>query len=205
MKHDLPTTLVYYNEKSGLYPYANEGKHIMATINDVGEDSSLYTLDNDGFCLAHQVTRVKDFLDKVHLDRFSAPDAACELVVKHVPDEAEQLLKGRYQVLNIWRPIKTILKDPFGIASNVPDDDLVHMPYETSDDKDVKYGVRANPDHRWFYKYRQTPNEVLLFKAFDTDTTCKERRVPHSAFTDEDEEDKEPRESIEARALLFYD
>jgi hypothetical protein len=108
-------------------------------------------------------------------------------------------------VPQIWRPIKTIRRDPFGIASAVPEEDLVVMPYDTPEEKGVKYGVRASPKHRWFYKYKQEPNEVLLFKAFDTDTNCKETRVPHSAFTDADEEDKEPRESIESRALLFYD
>ncbi|KAF2401065.1 hypothetical protein EJ06DRAFT_375101 [Trichodelitschia bisporula] len=143
----------------------------------------------------------------VHLDRFSAPDAARELIFKHAPTaaEAEKLVQKRYQVLNIWRPIKTILRDPFGIASEVPDSDLVIMPYSTPEEKGVKYGVRASPNHHWYYKYKQEPNEVLIFKAFDTSTSVKETRVPHSAFTDPDEEDKAPRESIETRALLFYD
>jgi hypothetical protein len=105
----------------------------------------------------------------------------------------------------IWRPIKEIRRDPFGIASAVPESDLISMPYSTPEDTGVKYGVRASPDHQWYYKYKQQPNEVLIFKAFDTDSSCKETRVPHSAFTDADEEGEAPRESIEARALLFYD
>ena len=79
------------------------------------------------------------------------------------------------------------------------------MPYENEFDKGVKFGVKPSPNHQWHYKYKQQPNEVLIFKAYDTKTSCKETRVPHSAFTDADEEDKDPRESIEARALLFYD
>ena len=78
------------------------------------------------------------------------------------------------------------------------------MPYETAEEKGVKYGVKPSPNHRWYYKYKQEPNEVLIFKAYDTDNSCKETRVPHSAFTDADEEGKAPRESIEARALVFY-
>jgi hypothetical protein len=104
----------------------------------------------------------------------------------------------------IWRPIKTILRDPFGIASEVPESDLIPMPFDTAEGKGVKFGVRASHQHRWYYKYKQEPNEVLVFKAFDTDKSCGETRVPHSAFTDVDEEDKAPRESIECRALLFY-
>jgi hypothetical protein len=37
----------------------------------------------------------------VHLDRFSAPDAARELVFKHAPAEAEKLVQKRYQILNV--------------------------------------------------------------------------------------------------------
>lgn len=78
------------------------------------------------------------------------------------------------------------------------------MPYTTPEEKGIKFGVRYRPYHQWYYKYKQEPNEVLLFKAFDTKTACKETRVPHTAFSDVDEEDKAPRESIETRALLFY-
>jgi hypothetical protein len=42
-----------------------------------------------------------------------------------------------------------------------------------------------------------------LIKCFDTKEDVA-RRVPHSAFVDEAEEDKEARESIEVRALVFY-
>jgi hypothetical protein len=114
-------------------------------------------------------------------------------------------MPGNADVNQIWRPIKTIYRDPFGVASKIPEEHLVPMPYTTPEESGVKYGIRASPAHRWYYKYRQEPDEVLVFKAFDTSTECKETRVAHSAFTDFDEEDKEPRESIEARALIFYD
>lgn len=41
----------------------------------------------------------------VHVDQTSA--AAAARVRRHVPDaaEAEELLKGRYQIINVWRPI----------------------------------------------------------------------------------------------------
>jgi hypothetical protein len=37
----------------------------------------------------------------VHLDRFSAAEAAKELVQKHAGADADALLQGRYQVLNV--------------------------------------------------------------------------------------------------------
>jgi hypothetical protein len=52
--------------------------------------------------------------------------------------------------------------------------------------------------------YKQSPEEVLAFKIYDSKTNVA-RRVVHSAFVDEEFKDEEPRESIEARALVFFD
>ena len=64
--------------------------------------------------------------------------------------------------------------------------------------------VKPNPTHSWYFKNEQKPDEVMLIKCFDTDESVA-RRVPHSAFHDSEQEDKDPRESIEIRALVFYD
>lgn len=57
----------------------------------------------------------------------------------------------------------------------------------------------ANP-----YTHR-LKDEVALIKCFDSLDDGRARRVPHTAFTNPDEEDKYARESIEVRALVFYD
>jgi hypothetical protein len=43
-------------------------------------------------------------------------------------------------------------------------------------------GFRYNPRHRWYFYSEMTRDEVLIFKAHDTDPR-RSRRVPHSAFT----------------------
>jgi hypothetical protein len=43
----------------------------------------------------------------------------------------------------------------------------------------------------------------MLIKCFDADQSVA-RRSPHTAFSDPDELDKEDRESIEVRTLVFY-
>lgn len=69
--------------------------------------------------------------------------------------------------------------------------------------------------HRWYYKYAQRPDEVMLIKCFDSNTANEARRTPHSAFEDpthpdnavngnEGDKDLSGRESIEVRALVFY-
>lgn len=49
-------------------------------------------------------------VQQVHVDQ--TPEAAAVRVRRHLPaDEAEQLLKGRYQIINVWRPIQNSASD----------------------------------------------------------------------------------------------
>lgn len=163
-------------------------------------------------------------MQRVHIDQSYA--AAKDRVSYHLPDEAEDLLQKRFQIINVratlfslklspwltlygqvWRPIKTIYKDPLGLAdaNSVPDTDLLPVALIYPNRRGETYTVKPNPAHRWYFKYGQRPDEVALIKCFDSLTDGRARRVPHSAFVNPAEEDKEPRESIEVRALVFYD
>ncbi|KAI5919812.1 hypothetical protein F4810DRAFT_714164 [Camillea tinctor] len=152
--------------------------------------------------------------------------------------EAEERLRlgRRWMIVNIWRPIKTIYKDPFAVAdgTSISDADLVAAqilyrdgsrdetwtilppspPSPSSpassttlreDDDEEEEDERTKTTHRWYFKYAQTPAEVLLIKCFDSSAGVPARRAPHSAFTDPAHEDGESRESIEARALVLFD
>lgn len=49
-------------------------------------------------------------VQQVHVDQ--TPGAAAVRVRRHLPaDEAEELLKGRYQIINVWRPIENPATD----------------------------------------------------------------------------------------------
>jgi len=49
-------------------------------------------------------------VQQVHVDQ--TPEAAAQRVRRHLPDgEAEELLKGRYQIINVWRPIENAASD----------------------------------------------------------------------------------------------
>ncbi|CAO2658188.1 Nn.00g059110.m01.CDS01 [Neocucurbitaria sp. VM-36] len=123
-----------------------------------------------------------------------------------LPNEADELVKKRYQIINIWRPIETVLKDPIAVAdaNSVPDADLVAAEMIELDFKGEQWVVRHNPEHQWYYKHRMTPQDVLLIKCFDSDTSVA-RRSLHSAFEDPAYRDKVSRQSIEVRCLVFYD
>ena len=143
-------------------------------------------------------------VQRVHIDQ--SYKAAPQRVLHHLPNEAERLLAGRYQIINVWRPIKTIRKDPLGVAdaTSVPDSDLLPVEFIYPDRVGETYTVLPNEKHKWYYLREQTPGEVMLIKCFDSKTDGRARRVPHSAFVNEEFVDAEGRESIEVRALVFH-
>jgi hypothetical protein len=98
------------------------------------------------------------------------------------------------------------LKDPLAVAeaNSVPDEDLVPVKLIYPDREGETYSVKSNADHKWFYLNEHSPSEVLLIKCFDSKTDGRARRVPHSAFVDEEREGEALRESIEVRALVFH-
>ncbi|KAH9908283.1 hypothetical protein F4778DRAFT_342593 [Xylariomycetidae sp. FL2044] len=143
-------------------------------------------------------------LYRAHVDQ--SYDGAEIVLRRHLPDEADELVKGRYQIINIWRPLKTVYKDPLAVAdaASIPQEDLLAASIIYPRSRDETWTIKPSRQHRWCFKYAQRPDEVLFIKCFDSRGDVA-RRAPHTAFVNPDEEDKEARESIEARALVFYD
>ena len=144
-------------------------------------------------------------VNRVHIDQSYA--ASRSRVPHHLPEDADKLLQSRVQIINVWRPIKTILKDPLAVADahSVPDSDLVPVALIYPDRRGETYTVRPNKDHKWYFLYGQTPEEVTLIKCFDSKLDGRARRVPHTAFVNPNTVDEASRESIEVRALVFHE
>lgn len=189
--------------------------------------------------------RVKDAprqpVQQVHVDQ--TPAAAAARVRRHLPaQEAEELLKGHYQLVNIWRPIENPASDhPLAVIdwrSTVPEDfvpvDLLYPTRENDDGDDrgkeaapktiddvntdgyqakgETFGVAPSEKHRFFYYKDMTPEEVMFIKCFDSDSQTMvgnkgvAHATPHTAFADpQTAEDAPGRQSIEVRALIFYE
>jgi hypothetical protein len=143
-------------------------------------------------------------VQRVHIDQ--SYQATLNRVAYLLPDEAAHLLKGRVQIINVWRPIKPIYKDPLAVADahSVLDSDLVGVPLIYPDRVGELYTVKPSAAHKWYYAYGQRPDEVMLIKCFDSKTDGRAQRVPHSAFVSAETEHREARESIEVRALVFH-
>jgi hypothetical protein len=123
-------------------------------------------------------------------------------------EEAETLLRRRFSIVNVWRPIRGPLRDaPLALcdATSVEYEDFVATDIVYPDRTGEYLGVTYRPSHRWFYAPDMLEDEVLVFKCFDTAIDGRARFVPHSGFVDPTAPaDVLPRESIELRALVFY-
>ena len=143
---------------------------------------------------------------RVHVDHTA--NSGPQRVRDFFGDEAETLLRGRVQVINLWRPIRGPLRDaPLAVcdARSVAPRDLVPSDLVYQNRVGETYAVTFNPAHQWFYVPDMQPNEALLLKCFNSATDGRARFAPHTAFEDPTAPaDILPRESIELRTLVFH-
>jgi len=143
---------------------------------------------------------------RVHVDHTeqSGPQRVRDLL----PGEAEALLRGRVQIVNLWRPIAGPVRDmPLAVcdATTVAPGDLVASDLIYPDRRGETYQVRFNPAHRWYWLPEMTTDEALLLKVYDNARDGTARFSPHTAYADPGAPpDAPPRQSIEIRALLFH-
>jgi hypothetical protein len=125
-----------------------------------------------------------------------------------LPEDAEELLRGRVQIINLWRPIRGPVVDaPLAVcdARSVSPDDLVPGDLVYRDRIGETYSVTYNPRHRWFYLSAMTPQEAFLIKCFDSKTDGRARFTPHCAFRNPRAPAHAPnRQSIELRTFVFH-
>jgi hypothetical protein len=124
--------------------------------------------------------------------------------------DAAKWLAGRYMLINIWRPISIVRSAPFAVcdASTIAESDLCYSEVRGGlgdPNRPTLYGhaVSFNENQRWYYVPDMRPDEVLVFKLFDTDKSAVQWTA-HSAFEHPDTApDAPPRESIELRTIAF--
>jgi hypothetical protein len=124
-------------------------------------------------------------------------------------DEAEGLLKHRFAVINVWRSIAgPILESPLAVcdAQSMKLEDFVGTDLKYRDRTGEVYSIAYNPNHRWYYFPKMAKDEALLLKCYDSATDGRARFTAHTSFEDPaSPSNAPPRESIEARTLVFFD
>jgi hypothetical protein len=123
-------------------------------------------------------------------------------------DEAEILLKNRFAIVNVWRPIRgPVAEAPLAVcnARSMKLSDFVATDLIYPQRRGEIYSVIFNPDHRWFFFPQMQANEALLLKCYDSAEDGRARFTAHTAFDDPTAPADAPRrESIETRAFVFF-
>jgi len=149
---------------------------------------------------------VRQPVSRVHVDHTakSGPQRVRDLI----PEDASELLRGRVQVINLWRPIRGPLLDaPLAVcdAQSVDPRDLIPSDLIYRERVGETYSVTYRPSHRWYYFSQMRVDEVILVKCYDSAMDGRARFAPHSAFTDPTTPSgAPPRESVELRTLVFH-
>ena len=142
----------------------------------------------------------------VHNDytEWSGPQRVRDLLA----DEAEELLRQRFAVIQVWRPIRhPVQREPLAIADgrSIGRQELVPSARVYPDRVGEVYHITHNPDHRWYYFPEMRRDEAIVFKCYDSAMDGRVRWTAHAAFDDPDSApDAPPRESIEMRTLAFF-
>ena len=150
----------------------------------------------------------KEPVKRVHNDftTLSGPRRARDELAARGED-AGALLKGRYAIVNVWRPIGAPVEEsPLAVcdASTIAEGDLIATDLLYRDRVGETYSIAYNPAHRWFWFPKMRPDEALFIKCYDSDDR-RPRLSAHTAFDDPTSPpDARPRESIEVRTLVFF-
>lgn len=134
---------------------------------------------------------------------WSGPNRLREIL----PDEADELLKRRFAIIQVWRAInRPIQSNPLALADarSIAFEDLMIAERRYPHRVGQTYRLKYNPDHRWIYFPEMRRDEAIVFKVYDSDKT-RARFTAHTSFDDPATPPAAPpRQSIEMRAFAFF-
>ena len=165
-------------------------------------DHTLRTADSE----QREARKIREVVRRVHNDytEWSGPQRVRDLL----PDEADELLKRRSAIVQVWRPIRHPVESfPLAIcdARSISPSDFLISERRYPNRIGQTYAITYNPQHRWYYLPRMRREEALVFKVFDSAKDGRARWSAHTAFEDPTSPpNARPRESIEIRTLAFF-
>jgi hypothetical protein len=187
---------VYYPEMEALIKAESGAKRVVVF------DHTLRTADDD----EREKRKIREVVRRVHNDytEWSGPQRVRDIL----PDEADDLLKGRFAIIQVWRPIRLPVESaPLAIADarSVAFDDFVISERRYPNRIGQTYAITYNPAHQWYWFPRMRRDEALVFKVYDSAKDGRARWTAHTAFDDPTAPpNARPRESIEIRTLAFF-
>ena len=123
-------------------------------------------------------------------------------------EKAEELLKHRYAIINLWRPIRgPVLESPLTLcdAQSLSEENLIPSDLKYPDRTGETYSITYNPNQRYYYFPKMQADEAVLIRCFDSAPEGAARFSAHTGFDDPTSPpDAPPRESLEVRTLVFF-
>jgi hypothetical protein len=187
---------VYYPEMEALVKAESGASRVVVF------DHTLRTADDE----LRESKKIREVVRRAHNDytEWSGPQRVRDLL----PDEADQLLKRRFAVVQVWRPIRHPVETfPLAIcdARSIAFEDFVISERRYPNRIGQTYAITYNPAHRWYWLPRMRRDEALVFKVYDSEKDGRARWSAHTAFEDPTSPPHaRPRESIEIRTLAFF-
>jgi hypothetical protein len=187
---------VYYPEMEALVKRESGANRVVVF------DHTLRTADEE----LRQAAKIRDPVRRVHNDytEWSGPQRVRDLM----GDEAEELLKHRFAIIQTWRPIRHPVESwPLAIADarSLSPADMVVTERRYPDRIGQTSAITWNTAHRWYWFPQMRPDEALVFKTFESMKDGRARFTAHTAFEDPTTPPHaRPRESIEIRTLAFF-
>ncbi|KAJ3539544.1 hypothetical protein NM208_g5439 [Fusarium decemcellulare] len=150
-------------------------------------------------------------VQKAHIDQTAV--SVEKRIRMYYPTTSDTLLKGRYRLVNVWRPLNRnpVQSFPLAFASSatLAEGDFIPVTHHHLDGYiGQTASIAYNPGQDWYYWSGMTNDECIFLECFDSESLRAGSgvygRVPHSAFDDpRTDASNEPRESVEIRALVF--
>jgi hypothetical protein len=187
---------VYYPEMEALVQAESGAARVVVF------DHTLRTADDD----LRETRGIREVVRRVHNDytEWSGPQRVRDLL----PQEADELLRRRFTIVQVWRPIRLAVESfPLAIcdARTLSLDDLVVSERRYPNRVGQTYAITYNREHRWYWFPRMRRDEALVFKVYDSLSDGRARWTAHTAFDDPTSPpNARPRESIEIRTLAFF-
>lgn len=126
-----------------------------------------------------------------------------------LPDEAAARLAKRFAIVNVWRSVTGIIEQwPLALcdARSVDDSHLHTVERRAYNRVGQTRHASYDASNVWYYFPRMNRDEAVLIKNYDTADDGRARYALHTAFEDPTSPpDAAPRESLETRALVFFD
>jgi len=187
---------VYYPEMEALIKAESGARRVVVF------DHTLRTADD----ALREQQKIREVVRRAHNDytEWSGPQRVRDIL----PDEADELLKHRFAIIQVWRPIRyPVETHPLAIADarSVSFSDFIISERRYPNRVGQTYAIAYNPKHKWFWFPHQARNEALVFKVYDSAKDGRARWTAHTAFDDPTSTpNSRPRESIEIRTLAFF-